>query len=77
MLFRNELSSLAAVSLYLKTAVAENRMIDRKIKEDATDKTRVIHINALIKINVNDQKEGLEASESMSEGRGHVERLTK
>jgi len=52
-------------------------MMDRKIKEDATEKRRVIHINAIIKLNVNDQKEGLEASERMSEGRGYVGHLTK
>lgn len=52
-------------------------MMDRKIKEDATEKRRVIHINAIIKLKVNEQKEGLEASERMSEGRGYVGHLTK
>ena len=65
------------VEEYLKTAVAERKTMDRKIKEDATEKRRVIHINAIIKINVNDQKGGLEASERMSDGRGYVEHLTE
>jgi hypothetical protein len=45
-------------------------MIIKIIKEDATEKRRLIHINAHINMNTNDQKEGLEASERMSEGRG-------
>jgi len=65
------------VEEYLKTAVAERRTMDRKIKEGATETRRVIHINTIIKINVNDQKEGLEASERMFKDRGYVEHLTK
>jgi hypothetical protein len=54
-------------------------MRDRKIKEEATEKRRVTHINTVININIhkNYQKEGLEASEEMCEGRGYVESLTK
>ena len=48
-------------------------MMDRKIKENATEKWRVTHINAIIKINIGDRKEGLEASERMCEGRVYVE----
>ena len=49
-------------------------MMDRIINEDATEKRRVTHINAHINMNINDQKEGLEASERMFEGREYVER---
>jgi hypothetical protein len=62
---------------HIKTAVAERRIMDRKIKEDATEKRRITHINAIININISDRKEGLQASEIMSEVRGYVERLTK
>ena len=49
-------------------------MMDRIINEDATEKRRVTHINVHINMNINDQKEGLEASERMSEGREYLER---
>jgi hypothetical protein len=49
-------------------------MMDLKIKEDATEKWRVTHNNAIIKIDIGDRKEGLEASERMSAGRVYVER---
>jgi hypothetical protein len=62
---------------YLKTAVAERRMMDRKIREDATEKRRKTHINAITNIKISDRNEGLQASERMSEVRGYVESLTK
>jgi hypothetical protein len=65
------------VEEYLISAVAEGRVMDRKIKEDATEKRRVTDINTTINININNQKEGLESLERMSEVRGYVEILTK
>jgi len=65
---------MQTVKEYLISAVAERRMMDRIINEDATEKRRVTHINVHINMNINDQKEGLEASERMFEGREYVER---
>jgi hypothetical protein len=48
--------------------------MNRNIKEDAIEKRRITHINAIINIIISDRKEGLEASERMSEVRGYVER---
>ena len=63
---------MQTVQEYLISAVAERRMMDRKIKEGAIEKRRVTHINAIININISDRKEGLEALERTSEGRGYV-----
>jgi hypothetical protein len=65
---------MQTVQEYLISAVAERRMMDRKIKEGAIEKRRVTHINAIININISDRKEGLEASERTSEGPGYVNR---
>jgi hypothetical protein len=47
---------MQTVEEYLNSAVAERRMMDRKIKEDATEKRRVTDINAIININISDRK---------------------
>jgi hypothetical protein len=43
---------MQTVEEYLISAVAECRMMDRKIKEDVTEKRRETHINAIININM-------------------------